>query len=45
MDITFQKEIARKGGEAVSMNRAHMSEIGRKGGKASGLKRRNHHIS
>jgi uncharacterized protein len=26
----------RKGGEAVSKNRAHMSEIGRKGGEASG---------
>ena len=26
----------RKGGEAVSQNRAHMSEIGRKGGEASG---------
>jgi general stress protein YciG len=29
-----QREIARKGGEAVSENRQHMSEIGRKGGEA-----------
>ena len=30
----------RKGGEAVSRDRAHMSEIGRKGGEASGGGRR-----
>lgn len=35
-----QRAIARKGGEAVSMNRAHMAEIGRKGGEASGHNRR-----
>jgi general stress protein YciG len=29
-------EAARKGGEAVSKDRQHMSEIGRKGGEASG---------
>jgi general stress protein YciG len=29
-----QREIARKGGMAVSENRQHMSEIGRKGGEA-----------
>jgi general stress protein YciG len=37
----------RKGGEAVSRNRAHMSEIGRKGGEASGGgrgSRRSHQI-
>ena len=30
-----QKQIASKGGEAVSKNREHMAEIGRKGGEAS----------
>jgi len=30
-----QREIARKGGEAVSKNREHMAQIGRKGGEAS----------
>lgn len=35
MDEKKQREIARKGGEAVSRNREHMAEIGRKGGKAS----------
>jgi len=30
----------RKGGEAVSRNRQHMSEIGKKGGEASGGNRR-----
>lgn len=35
-----RKEIARKGGEAVSRNREHMSIIGRKGGEASGAKKR-----
>lgn len=34
MDGEKQREIARKGGEAVSNNRAHMAEIGRKGGAA-----------
>jgi uncharacterized protein len=31
-----RREAARKGGEAVSEDREHMSEIGRKGGEASG---------
>jgi general stress protein YciG len=35
MDPEQQREIARKGGEAVSEDRDHMSEIGRKGGEAS----------
>ena len=35
MDIEKQREIARKGGEAVSRNREHMAAIGRKGGKTS----------
>ena len=34
MDRSLQKEIARKGGEAVSRDREHMAEIGRKGGEA-----------
>lgn len=34
MDSSKQKEIARKGGEAVSTNREHMAEIGRRGGEA-----------
>ncbi len=34
MDNKKQKEIARKGGHAVSRNREHMAEIGRKGGLA-----------
>lgn len=29
------RQAGRKGGEAVSKDRAHMAEIGRKGGKAS----------
>jgi general stress protein YciG len=29
------REAGRKGGEAVSQNREHMSEIGRKGGESS----------
>jgi general stress protein YciG len=29
-----QKQIARKGGEAVARNRQHMADIGRKGGEA-----------
>lgn len=36
MDPEQQRRIARKGGEAVSRNRQHMSEIGRRGGVASG---------
>lgn len=36
MDPEQQRQIARKGGEAVSSNRQHMAEIGRKGGEASG---------
>lgn len=32
MDREKQREIARKGGVAVSENRQHMAEIGRKGG-------------
>jgi general stress protein YciG len=39
MDPEQQKAIARKGGEAVSRNREHMSQIGRKGGESSGQKR------
>lgn len=35
MDPEQQREIARKGGEAVSQNREHMAAIGRKGGQAS----------
>src|SRR4029450_9140606 len=35
MDDEKQREIARKGGEAVSRDREHMAEIGRKGGEAS----------
>jgi len=34
MDEKQQREIARKGGEAVSRNRQHMAQIGRKGGEA-----------
>ncbi len=30
----------RKGGEAVSRNRAHMAEIGRRGGQSKGAKNR-----
>lgn len=36
MDPREQREIARKGGEAVSQDREHMAAIGRKGGEASG---------
>ncbi len=39
MDPAKQREISRKGGEAVSQNREHMAEIGRKGGEASGANR------
>jgi len=35
MDEAKQREIARKGGEAVSKDREHMAEIGAKGGRAS----------
>jgi general stress protein YciG len=35
MDPREQREIARKGGEAVSQDREHMAAIGRKGGEAS----------
>ena len=34
MDQATRKEVARKGGLAVSRNRQHMAEIGRKGGQA-----------
>jgi hypothetical protein len=34
MNPEKQKQIARKGGEAVARNRQHMAEIGRKGGEA-----------
>jgi len=34
MNQEQQREIARKGGQAVSRNREHMAEIGRKGGEA-----------
>jgi general stress protein YciG len=33
MDPTTRKEVARKGGIAVSRNKEHMAEIGRKGGQ------------
>lgn len=32
MDLETRREVARKGGLAVSQNRAHMSAIGKKGG-------------
>ena len=32
MDPEKRREIARKGGKAVSQDREHMAEIGRKGG-------------
>ena len=35
------REAGRKGGEAVSQNREHMSEIGRKGGESSRKKASN----
>jgi general stress protein YciG len=34
-DSAEAAQAGRKGGEAVSRNRAHMAEIGRKGGKAA----------
>ena len=36
MDGAKQREIARKGGEAVSKDRKHMAEIGARGGRARG---------
>lgn len=33
------RQAGRKGGEAVSRNRAHMAEIGRRGGERRGAKR------
>lgn len=41
MNPELQKEIARKGGLALSRNREHMSAIGRKGGEASRKKKVN----
>ena len=38
MDDEKQREIARKGGEAVSRDREHMAEIGRKGGEISRIR-------
>lgn len=38
-DHTRLKEIASKGGKAVSQNKQHMAEIGRKGGERSGESR------
>jgi len=35
MDPKQQREIASKGGKAVSADREHMAQIGRKGGEAS----------
>ena len=35
MDSQKQRDIARKGGQAVSRDRQHMSEIGRRGGERS----------
>ena len=34
------RQAGRKGGEKVSVNRAHMAEIGRRGGKSSAERRR-----
>ena len=36
MDDEKQREIASKGGEAVSRDREHMSAIGQKGGESRG---------
>jgi general stress protein YciG len=33
MDEDLQREIARRGGRAVSKNRSHMAAIGRRGGE------------
>ena len=35
MNEEQQREIAKKGGQAVSGNREHMAEIGKKGGEAT----------
>jgi len=35
MDPETRREVARKGGLAVSRNKQHMAEIGRKGGAAA----------
>jgi general stress protein YciG len=40
-DEETRKEVARKGGEAVSQDRNHMAEIGRKGGQSSRSGNRN----
>ncbi|WP_276133062.1 KGG domain-containing protein [Polluticoccus soli] len=40
MDLEKRREIASKGGRAVSSNNEHMVEIGRRGGAASGETRR-----
>jgi general stress protein YciG len=40
MDPEKQRQIASKGGRAVSENRNHMVQIGKKGGEASGESRR-----
>jgi len=39
MNKEEQREITRKGGEAVSRNREHMAQLGRRGGEASGANR------
>ena len=39
-DSNEARVAGRKGGEAVSRNREHMSEIGRKGGRVSGGNRK-----
>ena len=38
MDSEKQREIARKGGQAVSQDRRHMAAIGRKGGEARSVR-------
>jgi general stress protein YciG len=40
MSADQQKQIASKGGEAVSKNREHMAEIGKKGGEIVSQNRR-----
>lgn len=37
----FYAEIGRRGGQAVSRNRAHMSKIGQRGGAARGRRTQN----
>ena len=39
------RSAGRKGGGAVSMNRAHMAEIGRRGGEASHMRRASRRMS